>query len=108
MGKYLVIGSYTAEGAKGLLKEGGTSRRAETQRLVESVGGKLEAYYFGFGEDDFYVLADLPDYVSAAAAPLIAGASGSVRTRTIVLLTPEDIDAVKIKAASLTFRAAGR
>ena len=108
MGKYLVIGSYTAEGAKGLLKEGGTSRRAETQRLVESVGGTLEAYYFGFGEDDFYVLADLPDNVSAAAAPLIAGASGSVRTRTIVLLTPEDIDAVKAKAASMSFRAAGR
>ena len=108
MGKYLVIGSYTAEGAKGLLKEGGTSRRAETQRLVESLGGKLEAYYFGFGEDDFYVLADLPDNVSAAAAPLIAGATGSVRTRTIVLLTPEDIDAVKAKAGPMSFRAAGR
>jgi len=60
MGKYLVIGSYTAEGAKGLLKEGGTSRRAETERLVTALGGKLEAYYFGFGKDDFYVLVDMP------------------------------------------------
>lgn len=108
MGKYLVIGSYTAEGAKGLLKEGGTSRRAETERLVAALGGKLEAYYFGFGEDDFYVLADLPDNVSAASAPLIAGATGTVRTRTIVLLTPEEVDAVKAKAGAVTFRAAGR
>jgi uncharacterized protein with GYD domain len=108
MGKYLVIGSYTAEGAKGLLKEGGTSRRAETERLVKSVGGKLEAYYFGFGEDDFYVIADLPDNVAAAAAPLIAAATGSVRARTIVLLTPEEVDAVQARAADVKFRAAGR
>jgi uncharacterized protein with GYD domain len=108
MGKYLVIGSYTAEGAKGLLEEGGTSRRAETQRLVESLGGKLEAYYFGFGADDFYVLADLPDNVSAAAAPLIAGATGTVRARTIVLLTPEDLDKAKAQAGTVSFRGAGR
>jgi uncharacterized protein with GYD domain len=108
MGKYLVIGSYTAEGAKGLLKEGGTSRRAETERLVTALGGKLEAYYFGFGKDDFYVLVDMPDNVSAAAAPLIVGATGSVRVRTIVLQTPEEVDAVMAKAAAVSFRAAGQ
>ena len=108
MGKYLVIGSYTAEGAKGLLKEGGTSRRAETERLAAALGGKIEAYYFAFGEDDFYILADMPNNVSAAAAPLIAGATGSVRVRTVVLLTPEEVDAVKAKAAAVNFRAAGR
>jgi uncharacterized protein with GYD domain len=108
VGKYLVIGSYTAEGAKGVLKEGGTSRRAETDRLLTALGGKLEAYYFGFGEDDFYVLADLPDNVSAAAGPLIVGATGTVRVRTIVLLTPEEVDAVQAKAADVSFRAAGR
>ena len=107
MGKYLVIGSYTTEGAKGLLKEGGTSRRAETEHLLTALGGKLEAYYFGFGTDDFYVLADMPDNVSAAAAPLIAAASGSVRVRTIVLQTPEEVDAVVAKAAAVPFRAAG-
>ena len=108
MGKYLVIGSYTAEGAKGVLKEGGTSRRAETARLTESLGGKLEAYYFGLGEDDFYLIADMPDNVSVAAASLIAGATGTVRARTIVLLTAEEADMVKAKAADVKFRAAGR
>jgi len=108
MGKYLLIGSYTAEGAIGLLKEGGTSRRAETERAIRSLGGTIEAYYFAFGDDDFYLLADLPDNVSAAVGPLIAGATGTVRIRTIVLMTPEEVDAVKDKAASVTFRGAGQ
>jgi uncharacterized protein with GYD domain len=108
MGKYLVIGSYTAEGAKGVLKEGGTSRRAETERLVKSFGGRIESYYFGFGEDDFYIIVDAPDNVSAALGTMLAGASGTVRTRTIVLLTPEEVDSVRDKAAGVTFRGAGR
>jgi uncharacterized protein with GYD domain len=108
MGKYLYIGSYTAEGANGLLTEGGTARRAETVRLAESLGGTVEAYYFGFGEDDFYILCDVPDNIAAAAAPLIAGATGTVHVRTIALLTPEELDAVKARAASVRFRAAGQ
>lgn len=108
MGKYLIIGSYTGDGAKGLLKEGGTSRRTETERVIAALGGKVEAYYFAFGEDDFYLLADMPDNVSAATAPLIAAATGSIRVRTIVLMTPEEVDAVKVKAATVNFRAAGR
>ena len=108
MAKYLYIGSYSAEGAKGLLAEGGTARRAETERLASALGGKVEAYYFGLGEDDFYILTEMPDNVAAAAAPLIAGASGSVRVRTIALLTAEEVDAVKARAAAVSFRPAGR
>lgn len=93
MPKYLITGSYTAEGAKGVLKEGGSARRAATEKLVTSVGGKLEAYYFAFGNDDFYLIADLPSNTAAAAAALTAGASGAVQTRTIVLITPEEADA---------------
>jgi uncharacterized protein with GYD domain len=97
MGKYLFIGSYTAEGAKGVLKEGGTARRAVTEKLVASAGGTIEAYYFGFGSDDFYLIADLPSHAAAVAGALTTAASGSLSVRTIVLLTPEDIDeAVKL------------
>ena len=77
MPKYLSIASYTAEGAKGLLKEGGSARRAAVEKLVESAGGRLEACYFAFGENDLYSLMDLPDHASAAAAALAAGAPGS-------------------------------
>ncbi len=49
MPKYLFQASYTAEGAKGLLKEGGTKRRAAVEQLIKSVGGTLEAFYFALG-----------------------------------------------------------
>ena len=98
MAKYLFTGSYTAAGAAGVLKEGGSGRRAATEKLVASVGGRVEAYYFAFGSDDFYLIADLPDNVHAAAGSLVAAASGAISTRTVVLLTPEEIDA----AAKLT------
>jgi len=93
MPKYLFTGSYTAEGARGVLAEGGSGRRAATERLVESLGGTVEAYYFAFGSDDFFLIADLPGNAAAAAGALTAAASGAIRTRTILLLTPEDIDA---------------
>lgn len=106
MPKYLFTGSYTAEGASGVLAEGGTGRRAATERLVASLGGSIEAYYFAFGSDDFYLIADLPGNAAAAAAALTAGASGALRTRTIVLLTPEEVDAAT--KLSPTYRPPGR
>jgi uncharacterized protein with GYD domain len=93
MAKYMLIGSYTAEGAKGVLKEGGSARREAARSAIESAGGSLDSFYLGFGSDDYYVVVDFPDHASAAAAALTVGASGTSRARTIVLLTPEDIDA---------------
>jgi len=93
MPNYLFTGSYTAEGARGLLKEGGSGRRAATEKLVTSLGGTLESYYFAFGTDDFFLIADLPGNAAAAAGALTAGATGAINTRTVVLLTPEEVDA---------------
>ncbi len=93
MTKFLFTGSYTAEGARGVLAEGGTGRRAATEKLVASLGGTVEAYYFAFGSDDFFLIADLPGNAAAAAGALTAASSGAIRTRTTVLLTPEEIDA---------------
>jgi uncharacterized protein with GYD domain len=93
MSKYLTVSSYTAEGIKGLLKEGGTARREAIQKLVESLGGRLEAFYFAFGENDLYCLIDVPDNVSMAAATLTVMPTGGSRGfKTVVLLTPEEID----------------
>jgi len=98
MPKYLVEFSYSVEGAKGLIKEGGTARRAATEKAVQSMGGKLEAYYFAFGETDGFGLVDMPDNVSVAAINLAIGASGAVRTKTTVLITPEEVDAAVKKS----------
>jgi uncharacterized protein with GYD domain len=92
MARYLIRATYTAEGARGLIKEGGSSRRSTLEQLVQKLGGSLEGFYFAFGEDDVYVVASLPDNVTAAAVGLTVSGSGSVRTRTVVLLTPEEID----------------
>ena len=67
MPKYLIEASFTAEGAKGLIKGGGTARRAEVQKMVESLGGRVEAFYFVFGENDVHVILDLPENLTAAA-----------------------------------------
>ncbi len=98
MAKYLLKASYSPEGAKGILKEGGTARASFVESLVESVGGKLEGFYFAFGDTDAYVIADLPDASTAAALSLSVSGSGAVSTTTVVLLTPEELD----QAASKT------
>jgi uncharacterized protein with GYD domain len=92
MPRYLFKGSYSGEGVQGILKAGGTSRRAAVEDMVTSLGGSVDAFYFGFGEEDVYAIVDLPDHVSAAAASLTAGGTGLVNIRTVVLLTVEEID----------------
>ena len=92
MPKYLVQANYVGEGVKGLLKEGGTSRRAATEKLIKSLGGTMEAFYFAFGETDAYIIADLPDNASMSAIALTVSASGAVTVKTTILMTPEDID----------------
>jgi uncharacterized protein with GYD domain len=92
MPKYLFEARYTPEGAKGVVGEGGSGRRAAVEKACASVGGRLEAFYFGFGETDAYVIADLPDNVAAAAIGLAVAQSGRASTRTVVLMTPEDVD----------------
>ena len=92
MPKYLFQASYTLAGLKGLLKEGGTSRRKAVEKAVKGLGGTLEAYYYAFGGKDVYAIADLPDSVSATAFSLIANAAGTGKIQTIVLITPEEVD----------------
>ena len=92
MAKYLWRASYSADGIRGVLKEGGTSRRALVEATVKELGGHIEAFYYAFGDDDVVVIADIPDQVTAAAIAMTVGASGAVTIKTTVLLTPEDID----------------
>ncbi len=79
MPKFMIKASYAAEGIRGLLKEGGTGRRAAVQKVVESVGGKMEAFYFAYGDSDAYVIVDVPDAATGIALSLAVNASGAVR-----------------------------
>ena len=100
MGKYMFQARYTAEGTKGVIAGGGTARRSAVEKALASVGGKLESFYFAFGGVDAFVVADLPDDVSAAAMAMAVGAAGTSTATTVKLITPEDMDkAAKIAVA---------
>ena len=92
MPKYLAVASYTSEGIKGLTRAGGVSRRTVVDKLLKSLGGRLEAFYFAFGENDAYLILDVPDNLTAAAISLAVAGAGATRMKTIELLTPEEID----------------
>jgi uncharacterized protein with GYD domain len=93
MAKYLLEASYSKKGVEGVKSKGGSSRRDAVAEMVEGLGGKLESFYFGFGESDAYVTVELPDNVTAAAAALTVNSSGGAAVKTTVLLTPEEVDA---------------
>lgn len=92
MAKYMWSGSYTAEGTKGLIAEGGSARKAVIEKMMASMGGKLECMYFSFGSDDVVIIVDAPDNVGAASVALTVAATGAVKGRMTVLLTPAEID----------------
>ena len=102
MAKYLIQATYKTEGVRGLLKEGGTSRRQRVAGIVEDLGGNVEAFYYAFGATDAIVLIDLPDNATAAAISLAVNASGAVSTSVTPLLTAEDIDEACEKSVSYT------
>ena len=105
MPKYLIVASYTAEGAAGLLQEGGSGRVTAVTTAVESLGGSIESFNFAFGDGDAYVVVEVPDATDAAALALAVGASGRASTRTISLLTPAQVDAAVKKSPG--YRAPG-
>ena len=92
MPKYLTQCNYVGDGLKGLLKDGGTSRRAVVEKMIQSVGGTMESFYYAFGETDLFIIADLPDNVSMSAMSLLVNATGALTVKTTVLLTPEEVD----------------
>ena len=106
MPKYLIEASYTNEGIKGVQSAGGSSRVEAVRAALESAGGSLESFYFGFGDRDAYVTAELPDNESAAAVAISVNAAGGAVAKTTVLLTPEEVDAAAQR--SVDYRAPGR
>ena len=105
MAKFMITGSYTAEGLQGLHKDKASGRRRAVREALESVGGKLESMHYALAEYDVVIIADLPDVVAVSALSLAASATGLVHTRTTALLTIEETD--KALATAVKFRGAG-
>lgn len=99
MPKYLIEANYVGEGISGLLKEGGSRRRAAVDDLFRSMGGTVEAFYYAFGDKDVFIIGELPDNASAAALTLRVNASGAAMCKTTVLMTAQEVDEAVQKTA---------
>lgn len=100
MPKYLFACSHSADGLKGLQKDKASGRQQAIRAAVEGLGGRLEGLYYALGEDDVYVIVDLPDNVTAGAVGIAVSATGLVRTRTTALMTVEEVDRALEKSIS--------
>ncbi|SFL73426.1 GYD domain-containing protein [Geodermatophilus ruber] len=94
MPRFLLIANYAPQGSKAILAAGGTARRSAVEKMCTELGGRLETFDFAFGSDDVYTIVELPDSRTAAAVALTVNSSGVAHVRTVVLMTPEEIDAV--------------
>jgi len=94
--RYLWQASYTAEGTRGVLRDGAVKRRKVVKELVEGLGGKLEVFEYALGDADAFIIADLPDNGTATAVSMVVCAGGGATIKTTVLVPPEEVD----KAAS--------
>jgi uncharacterized protein with GYD domain len=92
MPKFMIKATYTAEGLKGLRKDKASGRERAIAAACEAAGGKLDAVYFALGDDDIFSIVDLPSHVHMASLAAAAGASGMFKTRTLSLLTVEEMD----------------
>jgi uncharacterized protein with GYD domain len=102
MARFMIRVSYTLDGAKGVLADGGTGRRAAVATALESIGGSLESFDFALGQDDAYLIAQVPDNTAAAALSLRVAAGGGARIATVPLLTPEEMDDAVSRGVSYT------
>ena len=92
MPKFLVQAKYTAEGTKGLLKEGASGRRKAVEALLASVGGTLDEFYFTFGDDDAILIIDLPNADVALSIAVTVRASGMIQSKMTALMSLDEVD----------------
>ena len=92
MAKYLVRATYSAEGSRGIIKDGGSGRRRAVQGLIESVGGTLEAFYYTFGDADLIWICDLPTPADAVAMSLAINSARGAQVKVTQLLTVDEVD----------------
>ena len=61
-------------------------------KFVESVGGKLEFWFFDFGTTTAYSVIDYPDEIAAATAQLSTNSAGFAHVTIRPLLSAEEMD----------------
>lgn len=70
--------------------ENPSDRAAVVGGLLEAVGGRLDAYYWMFGDHDGFVIADVPDSTTAATVSLAVSSTGAFAGLETHELIPAD------------------
>lgn len=107
MAKYLLQVSYSAEAWTALIKRP-QNRVEAVRKVVEKLGGRVETFWFAFGEYDIVGIFEMPDNVTAAAFAMAVGAGGSCKNvKTTPLLSFEEgMEAMK-KAGGAGYKPVG-
>ncbi len=106
MARYFFRANYIGKGVEGLLKEGGSKRREAVSKALAAAGGKLESFYYAFGDTDVLGVIEVPDVATAVATSLAINATGTVNLKLTPLITPEEVDLASKKQTS--YRAPGQ
>ena len=77
MPKYMCFFSYTREAGEAMIEKP-TDRVVAAKALVQSVGGKMECFYWMHGHHDGFFIAEYKDGISAAAVAAAAGSTGAI------------------------------
>jgi uncharacterized protein with GYD domain len=103
--RYLSKVSYSVDGVRGLIAEGGTARVATVTKVIEGMGGTVHSFDFALGDDDAYLVIEMPDVVDGVAISLAVAAGGGARVSLVPLVTPAEVDAATKKLPA--YRAPG-
>jgi uncharacterized protein with GYD domain len=104
---YLMRFSYTPKTWSRLV-ENPEDRRAAAREYIETVGGSLQGFWYGFGEYDGYALFEAPDAVSMAGVVIAISSGGALRTvETTQLFTVEELLEALRAAGSVKYRRPG-
>ncbi|MGH2704928.1 MAG: GYD domain-containing protein [Actinomycetota bacterium] len=98
MPRYASLFSYTPESWARMMANPG-DRAAAVRKVTEALGGKLEAFYWMFGEYDGLAIFDMPDSSTQAAVAIGVASTGVLKSLvTHELIGMEDTTAILEKA----------
>jgi uncharacterized protein with GYD domain len=98
MAKYVLFFSYTPEAWASMIKNP-TDRSAAARQVAEAVGGRIESFYWMFGEYDGMAIFDGPDSIAAGATSIAVASSGAFSTGVITQLFDAEDKAALVERA---------
>jgi uncharacterized protein with GYD domain len=105
--KFAIFFTLKGETVKGMMDRP-SDREKAVGDLLAGVGGKVDAYYWMFGQYDGFVVCDVPDSTNAAAVSIAVSSSGAFgHIETHELIPAAALKGILEKAKGLSYSAPG-